>query len=178
MSEINWEEITSKSVTYVSKAPARELVDNVPPAIVAMAQKALTANEFGWFKAPTKDLVEPFMLLIRSAGQFTDPKSTVLASVQKKDAAGKDDNSGKLIRFSAGQRRGRKTGDTTEADKTLAYNLLLRIRALQIPDPDSGEARDVAKAILMACEEFADDIAEATKYVAEETEENDENNGE
>lgn len=116
MADFNWDELPAE-VTE-DKKPKRETLtaEEIPAAIQNLANVAAKSGKFHYQPLPHKDMVADFAKFIRAAGDFTDPVTTILArQVEEWVPPGKTKKvkvtRGAVVRYSAGERRGRKPAD-------------------------------------------------------------------
>lgn len=127
MSEITWEDLPAPIETE-RNTDKRDRPENVPDAVVRMAQKAYDGQKRVWQRLPDKEVGKLFLTLIRAAGDHTqkDGKlypTTVLAQFATKDETGKDlakSSEGKVVTYIVTERRGQKAKDETQAEGTAA----------------------------------------------------------
>lgn len=119
MSDFSWDEMPKEIVQ--PKAAKRDTLtrEEIPVAILGMANKALADQEFHYQPLPHKEIGDDFLKFIRAAGDFTDPKpSTILAKYVDEfpgpDGKTKKVAKGVMVRYSAGQRRGQKSSENGE----------------------------------------------------------------
>jgi hypothetical protein len=121
MSDFNWDELPAQAEE--SKKPKRDTLsrEEIPAAILKLAQASVGSGKFHYQPLPHRDMVTDFANFIRAAGDFTEPVSTILAKqVDEWVPPGKDKKvkvtRGAVVRYSAGERRGRKDKGETEPE--------------------------------------------------------------
>jgi hypothetical protein len=123
MSEFSWDELPEEITVEKQSKKTVIPLSEIPSAIMSLANAAAKDGKFHYQRLPDAEVVKMFASMIAACGQYTTPPTTILAVVgnytpatSKKAASWEVADRGKYVRYSAGERRGRKTEDVTEGN--------------------------------------------------------------
>lgn len=121
MADFNWDELPESAT--MDKKPKRETMERseIPAPILKLAQDSVGSGKFHYQPVPTKDMAQDFAKFIRAAGDYTEPVTTILATIVEEwvppgKKAKVKVTRGAVVRYSAGERRGRKSTDDDAID--------------------------------------------------------------
>lgn len=102
MTDMNWDEIEVTDTEVSSR-----LIIDVPAPLVALAQKSWESKSLRQATLKSAEIAAEFARLMRGAGDHTEPQTSMYV---KQD--------GKNVKYRAGERRGRKPGDSADSAET------------------------------------------------------------